>query len=191
MTAYVTQNEVALEPLASRHNHSGETLEGQETVYFLQLLGKQSFSSAYGRTYASFLPVFVSAGWLSMLYEPSHRHTTGVFSIRGLPRQSITRIQQNIDPCLQRPLSSVSLGFGRLLPTMHIDAAEGQTNRLQVSMLAFDTLMRMGKVRINWSDSLGSHLQFDPIRRELTLFRLPSYCALCLESQDQFTLFER
>ena len=43
--------------------------------------------------------------------------------------------------------------------------------------LSFSSLKSIGSMSIEWVDSMDNHLNFDPARRMLALFRHPVFCA--------------
>ena len=135
--------------------------------------------------------IFASIGWLSLIYVPSQMVTKGQFSIRESRSKSVIRHEQST-ACANKSFCNMSLGFGHLLPSLNIGSAVATDNTLlYTSTLNFSALKDLGKVSIYWTLEIGSHLDFDPIRRKLTLFRLPSFCALCLTSPQQLRLFEK
>ncbi|KAL6837241.1 hypothetical protein V8C40DRAFT_260265 [Trichoderma camerunense] len=137
--------------------------------------------------------IFLSMGWLSMLYEPSGKITPGFFSLQdqGTTKAGLVRFQILLKQWLYRPLANALNGFGTPLASLSIREREAQNTLLHVSTVTCRTLCDMGNIIIEWSNVLCSHLEFDAAERKLTLFRLPSYCAMCLESAPHLRLFER
>ena len=70
------------------------------------------------------------------------------------------------------------------------DTSLEQSSVLHVSTLEFQSLQDMGKIRIRWVDDLSSHLDFDSRKRNLAVFRFPSFCALTVAVEKRSTVFE-
>jgi hypothetical protein len=49
---------------------------------------------------------------------------------------------------------------------------------LYQSSLNYSSLSTIGRVRLEWVDTLTSHLAFNPSTRTLSIFRFPSYCVI-------------
>lgn len=69
--------------------------------------------------------------------------------------------------------------FGSLLPvkSQTTDATFAEKD-LYVSQLNYRSLSKIGKLQIVWVDNISSHLAFDPKKRILMIFALPSFCTV-------------
>jgi hypothetical protein len=128
--------------------------------------------------------VFIAIAWLTMLFQVPLKMASGLLQMT-LPNkvadQSITEAR----------LSLVQLigGFGPLLPTpseVTAMVASPSPSFIHATSLSVESLVRIDRIRIVWTDALASHLSFDPFSRMLCLYRYPSVCALnCTQSGDK------
>ncbi|KAI1453882.1 hypothetical protein F4805DRAFT_461270 [Annulohypoxylon moriforme] len=140
--------------------------------------------------------VFASLGWTTGLYLPDLASTDHIYAILNegstcFEKVSVDSEAENI------PIITVIREFGSILPTQtrwdiqylpsfSISTAPNTgPNILHTASLNIDTLSKVGKLRIDWIESLSSHLDFDtahmdPITGTITpvvkLFRYPSLC---------------
>jgi hypothetical protein len=56
---------------------------------------------------------------------------------------------------------------------------------LEVSCLNYASLKDIAKIRLIWSNDLTSHLDFDAKKRELSIFRFPTFCMLNALAEEQ------
>ncbi|PVH79293.1 hypothetical protein DL98DRAFT_589529 [Cadophora sp. DSE1049] len=61
---------------------------------------------------------------------------------------------------------------------------------LHVSSLNYGSLCAIGGVRIKWVDVLTAHLSFDRVKRELSIYQYPSFCATKILSQQKIDVLE-
>lgn len=57
-----------------------------------------------------------------------------------------------------------------------VGAGAGNEDVLYVSSLEYSALFTIGRVRLNWVDTLSSHLVFGRSKHTLSVFRYPSFC---------------
>ena len=144
--------------------------------------------------------VFMSVGWLSMLYDPEvepsknrlqiKKDTSGVR--KRLRASKIRKFDQDFGQTKQ-PFRRLLRVFGDIVPQVGLsDHGAGQNLKnsefLSVGYLSYHTLSQVGNVKIEWVDSHNCHLDFVEERRTLKLFRFPSFCHMifCAESEDPF-----
>lgn len=130
------------------------------------------------------IAVFSLLCWVTMTLQPkllwpdfktspqlrTHRYPLGKI---GLPMHFVTR-----------PIPAVFRQVRRLMPTTRWrhpiggSTTNGTSAALEVSCLNFSTLKVVGKISLVWVSDLASHLDFDATKRQLCIFRFPSFCAL-------------
>ena len=90
----------------------------------------------------------------------------------------------------KRPIRAVMTRMGALPPTMPLPKSSKIINEKPYSTsndpeallsanLSYSSLKSIGSMSIEWVDSMDDHLNFDPARRVLALFRHPVFCAAC------------
>ena len=156
------------------------------------LVNKSIFASSKEKSKMNQL-VFMILGWLSMLYSPSLSPLQGKLQIMDTEdiakraRPSRPRvIEQNFNQAYQ-PFQHLLRVFGDITPslsTLIYDPPGSRKTREQLvhSYLSYHTLSRICNVKIEWVDTLNSHLDFDESRRILRVFRFPSFCYLLYRS---------
>ena len=152
--------------------------------------------------------VFISIGWLTMLYDPVY--TPGL-DLQKLQINTFSRTSGNPLQAAQyyeytqglsqihQPLNALFLVFGHLIPRPEaFPSPEGVANAnpyhteyLILSCLCYDTLHKVGKISIEWVDSLGLHLEFDETNKVLKVFRWPSYCRMVYAGEKRGTFLNR
>lgn len=136
--------------------------------------------------------VFVSISWLTMLVEVPLRMAPDLLQITLANKVATIRSQQSVDDA-RLPLARVMQGFGPVLPTStEVSSMVNSPSPTVIHAACFsvESLIRIDRIRIVWTDSLGSHLLFDPLSRILSLYRYPSICALNNIQTDGKTAFE-
>jgi hypothetical protein len=118
---------------------------------------------------------FAITGWLSLLYEPSKIIKPGLLSMVCPDQPSDIVLSRNVGSA-KRPLAALLSEFGQSLPAISPDDV---AYPLHVTALSFHALAIVGKVRVIWSLDICAHLKFDTSHRTLTMFKLPSYAAMC------------
>jgi hypothetical protein len=129
--------------------------------------------------------VFAALCWLTMLLYPSL-----TFDPPANPPSLACVFTDYIDGHIQekqpvreakRPISRVFCSFRGSIwddqPTRFVGHADEDDN-LHEGSLTFSALHLFGRVTIEWVDTLGQHLKFDPASRRLSLFRFPTFCVL-------------
>ena len=145
--------------------------------------------------------VFALSGWLTMLFDPKTELADGPLQLRKHTsnRTSRGRTRGAVIICFSKEISQGGenmhetlfhrmLGqFGSLFPetacssfpdSMPSTGLAGSENHLTVSYICFNTLQKVGNLRIEWVNTLNLHLQLDVRERVLRLFRFPSFCWL-------------
>lgn len=131
--------------------------------------------------------VFAILGLSTMLFKP-----TG-----SKPSDMLETLQRNgdaekhsvipVDMC-ERPIRTLlmrlkALPTGASTSTLSMpsnetaDSGNSDAEALLSANLSFSSLKAIGSMSIEWVDSMDNHLDFDPDRRALSLFRYPSFCA--------------
>ncbi|KAI0893452.1 hypothetical protein F4806DRAFT_504915 [Annulohypoxylon nitens] len=83
-------------------------------------------------------------------------------------------------------------GGSAILPIGVITQAPGYHYEamLYESSLNYDSLSRIGRIRIRLVDNLTAHLAFDSTTRELSMYRYPSFCVTKILSRHKVELLE-
>ncbi|KAF1983117.1 hypothetical protein K402DRAFT_182852 [Aulographum hederae CBS 113979] len=129
--------------------------------------------------------LFAAMCWLTSTLTPSKDISPNALCISILPKQSGFRRQHRMDDA-SRPVAKFLRGFGNILPSADLRVAQGQQSELlHASVLNFYSLSTVGKVNIQWVDTLSAHLEFHSLSRTLMLYRFPTMCALhCLGDEE-------
>lgn len=132
--------------------------------------------------------VFAMVGWYTMLYKPDfHSCPPSELCIAdemdGHLGEGHMCLKQNRANSNKR-LSDFLLGFGLMLPPKNYQFADdGEeikvANRIKTaesSSLNIHLLQSVGRLTIEWTDSLACHLELDKDTHTLYIFRYPSFC---------------
>lgn len=139
------------------------------------------------------LCLFAALGWITNLYIPSNEPVaiTDIQSLSIEQRGGICFKEKDIPAELARcSLSEMLRGFGDVLPTkpaiIDADTGDGLAKEgvLHVASLHAGTLTRVGKLKIEWTYTLTSHLCFDSRTETINPFRLPTLCLLHLSDDS-------
>ncbi|OTA54815.1 hypothetical protein K449DRAFT_308912, partial [Hypoxylon sp. EC38] len=134
-----------------------------------------------------FIAVFAVLCWATMTLQPK-------LQFQGSPSFMVHLQAFNQDSLriewAKRPIPALFRHFYRSMPTSRWQhpIGEGKTDRsvtLEVSCLNYESLNEMAKISLVWVDNLTSHLAFDAMRRRLSVFRFPSFCALSTAADDE------
>ncbi|KAI1317388.1 hypothetical protein F5Y16DRAFT_149665 [Xylariaceae sp. FL0255] len=148
--------------------------------------------------------IFVSFGWATSLYLPDTSRLDQPFAIVSEGSSCFEKLRADPDAD-HVPIVGVIRELGDILPTrMSWDdpgsskwSTQSDGDVLNVASLNFATLTKVGKVRIDWVESLSAHLDFDtanldPVSGTITptlkLFRYPS---LCYQHSSSSSLMDR
>lgn len=139
------------------------------------------------------IAVFAVLCWTTLTMKPK-------LDFSGSPKPSLScHLQdgdwepnrQHVLPSKQasRPISTLFLLFKTAhwrQPTISPIQETTDADALYESSLNFHSLQRYGKVTLRWVETLSEHLSFNPAKRQLSLFKFPSVCALraSIESGD-------
>lgn len=101
-------------------------------------------------------------------------------------------LHQDTRACENEPLSEFLMGFGVLLPSKNICLSDDQDvqrsfhQMVEVSAKTFNAynLHSVAGIRLKWMDALACHMEFNTSTRELSLFRFPSFCRVCLLAHE-------
>lgn len=136
--------------------------------------------------------VFAAICWLTMILHPSLSFSAPDSSpslacvFQGMIDGPVYQ-KQNIREA-KRPISRVISAFKVNVwddqPQHPSGAGDSDENdNLYEGSLTFYAL-RFGRITVEWVDTLGEHLKFDPVSRRLCLFRFPTYCVLLALRKD-------
>jgi hypothetical protein len=139
--------------------------------------------------------VFQVAGWLTALWDPVPDVSTKCLTLRNTRPQtrrylvSEKRILEtsSIDfNATQEALHRALTRFGTLLPTLeHIrrDDLECGNEHITAYYVSYTQLVQSLNVKIEWTNTLNQHLEFEKRSRTLQVFRHPSLCLLMYRDQ--------
>lgn len=136
---------------------------------------------------AAFRLIFSLIGWMTMCYTPIVPGQTSKLQIQQEGVASFKRFESSIS-LVKRPLTEMLHTFGLRLPVEQRKSAVGTNctsidEALDVTLLNANILHRFTDIKIQWTTSLTTHLEFDESERRLSLFGLPSFCLL-YEGED-------
>lgn len=143
--------------------------------------------------------VFIMAGWLTALYSGKVDSPPNVLGIEQESTSTFQCPQQTMERAQSLSLCILLHGFGSVLP-VNVQPAFGSSGSnpipfpqppaaddvLRVALLNAAHLKMIKKVRIEWTLSLGTHLDFDKTTRCLKVFCMPSI--LLLQNQSANSL---
>ncbi|KAH7397974.1 hypothetical protein BKA64DRAFT_54773 [Cadophora sp. MPI-SDFR-AT-0126] len=145
------------------------------------------------------LAVFAALSILTMLFKPTLEPTKDCYGmiLSHERRKAAITTNRNLSSESTRPVGRLLHGFRNLLPEFNLEIyspvspPDSPADLIHTSTLSYSVLTTVGKVRIAWTDSIGSHLEFNALTRTLFLFSMPTVCALGILSEDGETLWER
>lgn len=126
--------------------------------------------------------VFKAISWVTTLFETTESTSGSRLEIH-VPDGAMSLRRSLPMDMSRRPISRLILELGPLLrgPDKVLATAQHDlVSLLYVSSLNVASLQRVSKINIEWTNSLGCHLMFDPLKRLLLLYRFPTFCALSL-----------
>ena len=130
-----------------------------------------------------------------MLYQvpPQPLQQEASLVLGASTRLSSIERKLDLNRACPRRLSGLCLGLGCTLPKLDVgllslEESSAQSTLIHASSLRFNILKEIGKVNVEWTDVLSTHLIFNAITRTLYLFRLPSFCAVSCISGDKPTI---
>lgn len=118
--------------------------------------------------------VFTILGLSTMLFEP-----VGLLETLRRGSDAYKNNAMPVDMC-ERPIRTLLIRLKALHSNMaNANAPDSDTDAeaLLSANLSFSSLRAVGRISIEWVNSMDNHLEFDPDRRVLSLFRYPSFCA--------------
>lgn len=138
--------------------------------------------------------VFIMTGWLTALYNPTTNSPLDVLRVEQESTSTFERSQQTMEMAKSASLCILLHGFGSVLPAkVHHPLGSTGTDLapssppqaddvLRVAFINASHLIRIKRIRLEWTMSLGSHLDFDKSNRCVKVFCMPSL--LLLQNQD-------
>lgn len=144
--------------------------------------------------------IFTILGYQTMLYCPSPREPTSgppgqlrITEDRGCCSYTHASLTQDIQHCASEPISELLMGFGVLLPSRNLCLDDNQNiqhafqQEVEVDAKVFNAyaLHCIAGIKIKWTDALSCHLEFNSATKEVSIFRLPSFCQFCLAKYEQ------
>lgn len=146
--------------------------------------------------------VFAAVGLLSMLYRPI-KTQDHAFHLHVEEKQTGLKPRHTSDVA-KRPIAGFLRGLGSLLPSPDLTAAgdgggswdlkasnDRRSERIHTSTVNYYALKQIGKINIQWVDTLSAHLQFHAFSRTLLVFRYPTFCALNCHGEESDHCFDR
>jgi hypothetical protein len=130
-----------------------------------------------------------SLGVLTMLFNWKSQSSDQQLSVSvTTARANVTR-NQILRTAVARATGSMIRNLD-CLPVAILENAD-QSNLLYLSSLNLASLINVGRIHIEWTDQLGSHLLFDPSLRTLKLFKFPSFCAITAQDSNLAKVFKK
>lgn len=188
----------AMAVLADRIRHRSH-LTLRQLAYELCERGVFSKSCLSIQYWTAVDAVFILTGWLTALYNAKDNSPPDVLGIEQESTSTFQCPQQTIESAHSLSLCILLHGFGSVLP-LKVEPAFGSSGLnpipfpqppgaddvLRVALLNAAHLKMIKKVRIEWTLSLGTHLDFDKTTRCLKGFCVPSI--LLLQNQSATSL---
>lgn len=145
--------------------------------------------------------VFAVLGWQTMLYRASigtcpPEQLAVIEEQNGFRGNAFLQLKQEERSCSKPNLPEFLVGFGVLLPaknlcltkSTHERQAFDKLDKIMPASFNAAVLSFVGHVHVKWVDTLSCHLEFDPVARELYLFRFPTFCQASLDcAGSQYT----
>ena len=127
---------------------------------------------------------------LSMIYEPV---TSGAdaFEIKNNIALRHSSRRQPVKKFTKRPVSGLIKAFGGASPSSIERANDAGALLIYGASLNYDSLLTIGKINVDWTDTLSAHLAFSPGTRTISVYNLPTTCALACRSGKQSATLER
>ncbi|KAF4997490.1 hypothetical protein FGRMN_3854 [Fusarium graminum] len=131
------------------------------------------------------IAVFCVVAWATLLVRISPNATGNAFEIIAHEGRLHLQAAQSLESA-KRPISALLRAFCRsgLVPGINNsnNVESGREDSIHVTVVNYSMLLEFGRVKIEWTEDLSSHLVFVPATRTLFLFRMPTVCALgCVE----------
>jgi hypothetical protein len=126
------------------------------------------------------IALFAVLCWSSMTLQPCLMQSTDAdfpsLRVHGI------KLGQKME-FVERPIPKLFRNLQRTMKTKRWQRAigrdaAGRSTALLVPSLNYASLHTIGKIRLAWVGDLTSHLDFDAAKRQLSIFKFPSFCAL-------------
>ena len=133
---------------------------------------------------AAYQAIFACVGWTSMMFSPITDQSRTEFCFSQQTRGST--VYRRVSDTAKRPIGAMIRGFG-VVPLQcppRIASTPEETPLLAVSNLNFFVLSKLGDLSVAWVDDLTSHCKLDLGKKELALFRFPSFCSHIYRSKS-------
>ncbi len=128
--------------------------------------------------------MFVAIGWITTLYTPSLQSIQDNEPFVVDTKNSMCFQVPTLDSSLsRRSIAEMLRNLGEIMPSRswednHQGHIESSSNVLQVASLNASTLMRVGNIKIEWTDNISCHLEFESAGPLIRIFRFPSFCSM-------------
>lgn len=145
--------------------------------------------------------IFALLGVLTMLYKAQYPMESEMLYPSKPDAERMNRAKRQTRDA-EEPMGILIRSFGAFTPYIYKNPygdedKEPRWNRkapdsvdLHVSTLNAYVLVKIGKVKIAWSDYLSAHLSFNRYSRTLTLFRFASFCGLNHPPSEESSFFD-
>ena len=141
---------------------------------------------------------FDSDIFIALLYDPRANNNPKKFQIAKLYTrtatgkkvrllsQTLKTYSQDSEYC-DHSFFLLLKNFGALIPNppLHERSEVPFREWIVVPFVCYQTLRNVCRVRIEWVDALGLHLEFDSCQKVLKVFQFPSFCRLMYWSEHR------
>jgi hypothetical protein len=144
--------------------------------------------------------VFQMIGWMTALWDPAPEPSAKYLSLRRRNVQSGRRtgarkpVINNFSigsELANQPLHRFLTTFGKLIPAPELTLRDEVSGGIEsgqecviASYVSIYNLQTVMDFKIEWTDTLAQHLEFETIRRVLRVFSHPSICLLLYRDQE-------
>jgi hypothetical protein len=119
---------------------------------------------------------FATLGWATMFFKPVINPHDSEFRTSSAHDQGSVSQKQN-PRIIERPIGAMLRALNAMPTLCGIDTSPLSAEPvLPVSSVSYNTLRNMGRVDVIWIDDLSKHGEFMLSKRQLKLFRWPSFC---------------
>jgi hypothetical protein len=129
-----------------------------------------------------------AVGWSTMFFKPViDPHGSGFGSSSAYDQRSVSQKQK--PPTKGRPIGAMLRTMNKMPVLCGINTSSLSTEPvLLVSTISYNTLHNVGHIDVVWIDDLSKHGEFVPSKRQLKLFRWPSFCVQAYKQSDKSLL---
>ncbi|KAF2228144.1 hypothetical protein BDZ85DRAFT_12283 [Elsinoe ampelina] len=140
------------------------------------------------------LILFATLLWTTMVFTPFIPSDLDASTAQLQARRQDGTVHTLKDDSFERPLPTTFRQLRRIMGAKRWQHLIGEDEKDELtptslfpSSLDYGSLSDICDVSIKWSDDLCSHLSLDPITRQLSIFRFPSFCAMSCNIKDDHT----